>query len=89
MDEFGKIKEETLCLPTDEASKLLKDGLSMPDVVAKLGTGAWQRVSVSALGVVNGEDLTKIKHLAQNWSAVVTNYMVSLEDTHGAAGNSI
>ena len=40
MDEFGKIKEETLCLPTDEASKLLKDGVSMPDVVAKLGTGA-------------------------------------------------
>ena len=89
MDEYGKINEETLCLPTDEASKLLKDGVSMPDVVAKLGTGALQRVAVSALGEIKGEDLTKIKHLAQNWSAVVTNYMVSLEDAHGAAGNGI
>lgn len=88
MDE--QLQEEpTFCLPTDSAVKLLKDGTSMPDVVAALGESAWHRVSVSELGKLSNEDLGKIQHLAKNWSAVVQNYLINLEDSHGAKGDGM
>lgn len=81
--------ESLYCLPTDSAVKLLKDGTSMPDVVAQLGESAWHTVPLSELGALSSEELGKIKHLAGNWSAVVQNYLVGLEDTHGAGGKSV
>lgn len=80
---------KTLCLPTNGAIKLLKDGKQMPEVVAMLGEGAWQKVSVSEFGSLKPEDLAKIYDLAKNWGAVVQNYLVSLEDQHAAGGKGI
>ena len=54
MDKFEKSKEEILCLPTDQVAKLLKDGISMSEVVTQLGESAWQRhmMMVGAKGAI-------------------------------------
>ena len=88
MDEHEGV-ELIYCLPTDSAVKLLKDGTPMPDVVAALGESAWHKVPLSQLGVLDAEELHKIEHLAANWSAVVQNYLIGLEDAHAAAGSGV
>lgn len=88
MDEYEGA-EQMFCLPTDGAVKLLKDGISMADVVSQLGESAWQKVPLSQLGELNAGDLGKITHLSHNFSAAVQNYLIGLEKAHAAAGNGM